>query len=89
MITNGFRLTDHALGEIAKRRIPLEFVNEILLAPEQIVPERRGRNCYQSRVVFPNGGTYLVRIIVDLKDIPPTVRTVYRTSKIKKYWRPS
>ena len=61
MELNGFKITDHALGEIAKRRIPLEIVGEVLLSPEQIVPERRGRNCYQSRIVFPSGGTYLVR----------------------------
>ena len=82
-----FRFTDHALQEIAKRRIPMEFVIESLDDPEQIVPERFGRKCYQSQKVFPNSRTYLVRVIVDMKDIPPTVRTVYATSKIAKYWR--
>ncbi len=33
--------------------------------------------------------TYLVRVIVDLHTEPPEVVTVYRTSKISKYWRNS
>ena|ERR1017187_1665346 len=82
-----FRFTDPSLEEIAKRQIPMEFAIETVVNPEQIVPERFGRKCYQSRKVFPNGRTYLVRVIVDKKDIPPTVRTVYATSKIAKYWR--
>jgi len=81
------RFTDHALMEIAKRRIPMEFVEQTLEDPEQIVPERRGRKCYQARKRFSNGRTYLVRVIVDIADTPPTVRTVYRTGKIAKYWR--
>ena len=87
MLIDSFILTEHALAEMTKRNIPLETVTEVLRGPEQIVEERWGRNCYQSRIVFPNGGTYLVRIIVDFSDIPPTVRTVYRTSKVMKYWR--
>ena len=87
MELHGFRFTDHALEEMTKRRIPLEIVGETLVSPEQIIPERRGRSAYQSRKVFPTGGTYLVRVIVDLQDDPPSVRTVYRTSKVAKYWR--
>jgi hypothetical protein len=82
-----FRFTDHALDEIAKRRIPMAFVIESLEDPEQIVFERFGRKCHQAHKVFPNGRTYLIRVIVDMKDVPPTVRTVYATSKIEKYWR--
>ncbi len=62
--------------EIAKRQIPIEFVEQTLDDPEQIVPERRGRKGYPARKVFSNGRTYLVRVIVDIADVPPTVRTV-------------
>ncbi|HET6401308.1 MAG TPA: hypothetical protein VFH95_07905 [Candidatus Kapabacteria bacterium] len=53
-----FQFTDHALMEIAKRRIPMEFVEQTLENPEQIVPERRGRKGYQARKRFSNGRTY-------------------------------
>ncbi len=33
------------------------------------------------------GKLYLVRAFVDIDREPPEVVTVYRTSKISKYWR--
>ena len=42
---------------------------------------------YQSRIEFGEGKVYLVRAIVDDTVDPPMVITVYRTSKIGKYWR--
>jgi uncharacterized protein YuzE len=29
---------------------------------------------------------YLLRVVVDEDDLPPAIVTVYRTSKIEKYW---
>lgn len=87
MLLYGFRFTDHALEEMERRRLTIEIVKEVLMSPDQVSIERGTRLAYQSRVVFPNRGTYLVRVIVDTSDTPPTVRTVYRTSKILKYWR--
>jgi len=31
--------------------------------------------------------TYLLRVFVDVDRVPPEVVTVYRTSKLPKYWR--
>jgi hypothetical protein len=31
----------------------------------------------------------LVRVIVDVEQDPVVIVTVYRTSKVAKYWRPS
>jgi hypothetical protein len=31
---------------------------------------------------------YLVRAVVAMDKDPPVVVTVYRTSKVEKYWRP-
>ena len=43
---------------------------------------------YQSRIVWgePSKG-YLLRVVVDVDRDPPEVVTVYRTSKVEKYWR--
>jgi len=30
---------------------------------------------------------YLVRVVVDVDRRPPEVVTVYRTTKLRKYWR--
>jgi len=57
-------------------------------APEQVVPAHGGKQAYQSRVGFGEGRVFLVRAIVDDRVDPATVVTVYRTSRIDKYWRP-
>lgn len=55
-------------------------------APEQRIQMRPGREVLQSRIAL-QGKTYLVRVFVDVDRKPPEVMTVYRTSKIEKYWR--
>jgi hypothetical protein len=82
-----FRLTRHAQEEMARRRIPEILVRQVLNQPEQIVPAASGRNAYQSRLNFPDGRTYLVRVVVAEIAGSSFVITVYRTSKVAKYWR--
>ena len=41
---------------------------------------------YQAIVNFEEEGKYLVRVFVNLAKEPPLVITVYRTSKIEKYY---
>ena len=55
----------------------------LLASPQQIVPNQEGRKAYQSQVEI-DGKTYLLRVIVE--DNTDVVITVYRTSKIQKYW---
>ena len=83
-----FRLSEHAKDEIVRRQLPVQIVHGVVTNPEQIVPEKEGRNAYQSRIDF-NGKTFLVRVIVADQDDPATVVTAYRTSQIEKYWRES
>jgi hypothetical protein len=83
-----FVFTDHALTEMARRRISQEHVRTVLAKPEQMEWIREGRAVYQAKY---NTGeppkTYLLRIFGDIDCQPPHVVTVYRTSKIEKYWR--
>jgi len=81
-----YHLTDHARSEMLRRQIPLAWIESVMAAPEQVTPGFGNRSVYQSRVVA-EGKTYLVRLIVEDWQSPPTVVTVYRTSKIEKYWR--
>jgi hypothetical protein len=49
---------------------------------------RAGRVVYQVKIdleVPPK--TYVLRIFVDIDRNPPEVVTVYKTSKLEKYWR--
>lgn len=83
-----FRFTEHALAEMARRGIERHVVEAILSQPEQIVDGQRGRKVYQSRAPDAAGTIHLIRLVVDEHEMPMPVITVYRTSKIDKYWRP-
>ncbi|MBI3943166.1 MAG: DUF4258 domain-containing protein [Chloroflexi bacterium] len=81
-------LTEHARKEMLKRQITETVVAQVLSAPEQVETIREGRNLYQSLISFGNPPkAYLIRIFVDVDRYLPQVVTVYRTSKINKYWR--
>ena len=83
-----FRFSKHAESELVLRQISREFVEEVLRQPQQIVPERPPKKAYQSKVDFGGGKVFLVRVIVDDTVEPAMVVTVYRTTKINKYWKP-
>ena len=84
-----FIFTEHALLEMKRRRLTEQLVRSVLVAPEQELPIRSGRVVMQSRIVMEESNTYLVRVFVDVDHDPAEVITVYRTSKISKYWRES
>lgn len=79
-------ITDHAAIEMARRGISPDQVLRILEEPEQRVPVRQGREVLHSRVKMEDG-VYLIRVFVDVDRNPAEVVTVYRTSKVRKYWR--
>lgn len=81
------RLTRHAEQELIHRAIPRHLLDKVLDCPQQIVPAEGGRKAFQSKLDFGGGKIYLLRAIVDERTEPAVVITVYRTSKIAKYWR--
>jgi hypothetical protein len=84
----GYVLTDHARLEMQRRGITEADVAAVLTAPEQSEGVRPGRCVYQSRMTFDDSSkVYLLRVFVDMDREPPEVVTVYRTSKVQKYWR--
>ena len=82
-----FRLSRHALEELERRGIPRDLLEETLENPQQVLPERDGMKVYQSQVRFAGSKLFLLRAIVNDAVEPAVVVTVYRTSKIEKYWR--
>ena len=80
-------LSEHARAQAARRGISEETLLGIARAPEQRLSVRPGREIRQAWVSTPPGGPlYLVRVVVDAGPTDETVVTVYRTSKIDKYW---
>jgi hypothetical protein len=83
-----YRLTDHARLEMMRRQIREAEVESVLAAPEQTECVREGRAVYQSRLELGEPAkTYLLRVVVDVDRQPSEVVTVYRSSKVQKYWR--
>jgi hypothetical protein len=81
-------LTEHAKEQMARRQISREDVANVLAAPEQVETVRQGRVVYQLRIEAGKPPQmYLLRVFIDVDREPPDVITVYRTSKITKYWR--
>jgi hypothetical protein len=81
-----YDLSDHVREEIVRRRIPLVVVESVLANPQQKVPEHGDVLCYQSKIEI-NQKEYLVRVMVNETLPLARVVTVYRTSKIRKYWK--
>ena len=80
-----FRFSKHAEQEIIRRGIPREFVEQTLQQPQQVIHSGERKLTYQSKVSF-GGRVFLLRAIVAHDVEPPLVVTVYRTTKIDKYW---
>ena len=79
-------LSKHVQEEMARRGIPLAVIESVLAPPVQKVPEHGNVVCYQSKVEI-NQKLYLVWVMVNETATPAKVVTVYRTSKINKYWK--
>ena len=65
--------------------IPLALVEAVLRKPDQIVPEKGTVKAHQSRCEM-GGKIFLLRVLVDDSMNLAVVVTVYRTTKIEKYW---
>ncbi|MEO0564742.1 MAG: DUF4258 domain-containing protein [Chloroflexota bacterium] len=79
-----YSITNHAMTEATRRQIPLAILESVVLEPEQVVDGDADRKIHQSRVSI-NDKLYLIRVVVEQTQ-PITIVTVYRTSKIEKYW---
>ena len=84
------RLSPHASRQAERRGIPEEVVLSVASEPQQTIQLRPNREVRQSRSRFRGESEeYLVRVIVDRLPDEDRIVTVYRTSKILKYWRQS
>lgn len=81
-----FDLSKHAQEELTKRKIPLRVLELTLNHPSQIIEEDK-LTIYQGLFTGNNGKNYLLRVFLNTTVKPVKVITVYKTSKISKYWR--
>ena len=79
-------LTAHALEEMVRRQIDPAWVERVMKEPEQKLSGAGNRAILQARIETESK-IFLVRCVVEDWRNPPVVVTVYRTTKIAKYWR--
>jgi hypothetical protein len=77
--------SQHALEQMHFRGISKTLVEEILREPEQRIEEEH-LTVFQSIRTDENKETFLIRVFVNEKKTPNVVITVYKTSKIQKYY---
>jgi hypothetical protein len=79
---DNYLITSHAAFEMRRRGIEEGMVRRTRAAPCGAAAP----GVLQSRIAFI-GKTYLLRVSVDIDRDLAEVVTVYRTSRIPKYWR--
>ncbi len=81
-----FEYSVHVYKRLQERGVPLQVLEAVLDAPEQVLIQKDGTKVYQSKVVVGNNKTYLLRAFVNDSVEPARVKSIYVTSKIRKYW---
>ncbi len=79
-----FDFSKHAIEQMELREIDIDVAKRILIKPDQII-EELDKRIYQS-ISLINDKPCLIRIFVNKLKIPNLVITVYKTSKISKYY---
>ncbi|MSQ97112.1 MAG: DUF4258 domain-containing protein [Gemmataceae bacterium] len=87
MVDKPINFSGHARFEMKRRGISQALAEATIRAPGQVVPSVKGRDIYQS--LIGRLGRLLLRVIVKEDENAYHVVTVYKTSRIKKYWSES
>jgi hypothetical protein len=80
-----YLFSQHALNQMELRSIPREIIDGILSEPDQKI-EQDDLMVFQSIIKDLHEQQFLFRVFVNVHKEPPLVVTVYRTSKIEKYY---
>jgi len=80
-------VTKHALFEALRRGISLDLIKGVAESPQQEIASTGQRKICQSKFVDKQTGKdMLIRVVIEDTDDVRYIITVYRTSKIDKYW---
>jgi len=77
----------HAEEQLIRRSLNRSTVEAVVLKPEQMLADENDKDVtvYQS-VVKERDGTFLYRVFVNTRSQPNVIVTLYRTTKIAKYY---
>jgi hypothetical protein len=87
MVDMDFVISKHAEEQMLRRSITYETVLKILSNPDQIISDNENLPTviYQSLIKEENR-LFLYRVIINKTKDPNVVITVYKTTKISKYY---
>jgi transcription elongation factor len=69
-----------------RRGIPVEWIEETINYPDQIVEGYGGRKVAQKKYMIKDK-EYLLRVVYEDKEEMNTVLTAYLTSQVVRYWK--
>ena len=76
----------HAKERLIERGITAQIVLAALQDPDQVIPKGKIKIIHKRYQDSLHRKEYLLRIFVEVVGVDWVIRTVYRTSKIAKYW---
>ncbi|MFQ5924812.1 MAG: DUF4258 domain-containing protein [Dehalococcoidia bacterium] len=80
-------ITEHAWFEMNRRQVSEDHVRSVAENPQQTLTIGGGRVVHQSRYFDPaEAREMLLRVVAEEREDDFYVITVYKTSKIDKYW---
>jgi hypothetical protein len=82
-----FTVSRHAEAALLERGISRGALSALLESPPQRLQGRDGLWVYQALQRDVGGQEYVLRALVDEGRSPLHVVTVYRSSRVSKYWR--
>lgn len=86
MVTR-YRLTKHATEKMIASGVSLDQIEQTLMRPEERIYSESAKYFYQRIYERNNGRKYLLRLLVDEAQKPPSVVTIYVASRFQRYRR--
>jgi len=82
-----FVFSKHAEEQLVRRSLNRNIVESVVLNPEQIIEDENDTNItiYQS-IIKEYDKLFLYRVFVNTQLLPNVIVTLYRTTKIEKYY---
>ena len=82
-----FIFSKHAEEQLGKRLLGRSIVENVVLKPDQVIQDENDEDIaiYQS-LVKEDDTMFLYRVFVNVKVQPNVIVTLYRTTKIDKYY---
>lgn len=80
-------IKEHAKFEVKRRGIPEEFIKFVVKNPQQKLPSKKGRVIVQNKYYDQAENKEMLLRVIGIETTEKfNVLTVYKTSKISKYW---